>query len=160
MEPRLLSSRMTFFNKIVVPILYIVAFAGGTLAISLTRRNMPPGTPEFSPLLFIIFLGLGGVAIYWTTMRLKYVRMDDRFLYISNGLREIEVPLRDVTEVRYSRWTRTHLVTVEFAHETEFGESIVFMPSIRMFAFWSVHPVVAEIEAAVAMATGRTLSPD
>ncbi|HTO74040.1 MAG TPA: hypothetical protein VMJ30_09475 [Gemmatimonadales bacterium] len=160
MEPRLLSSRMTFFNKFVVPILYIVGFAGGTLAISLNRRNMPPGAPGFSPFLFIIFLGLGGVAIYWTTTRLKYVRMDDRFLYISNGLREIEVPLRDVTEVRYSRWTRTHLVTVEFAHETEFGESIVFMPSIRMFALWSVHPVVAEIEAAVAMATGRTLSPD
>jgi hypothetical protein len=160
MEPRLLSSRMTFFNKIVVPILYIVGVAGGTLAISLNRRNMPPDAPGFSPLLFIVFLGLGGVAIYWTTTRLKYVRMDDRFLYISNGLREIEVPLRDVTEVRYSRWTRPHLVTVEFAHETEFGEIIVFIPSIRMFAFWSVHPVVAEIEAAVAMATGRTLSPD
>jgi uncharacterized membrane protein len=160
MEPRLLSSRLTFFNKVFVPILYIIGFAGGTLAISLNWRNLPPNAPGLYPLVFIIFLGLGGVAIYWTTMRLKYARMDDRFLYISNGLREIEVPLRDVTGVSYSRWTRTHLVTVEFAHDTEFGESIVFMPSIRAFAFWSVHPVVADIEAAVAMATGRRLSPD
>ena len=108
----------------------------------------------------IIFLGLGGVAVYWSTVRLKYVRMDDRFLYVSNGLREIEVPLRDVTGVTYNRWTRTHLVTLEFAHDTEFGERIVFMPSVRAFAFWSVHPVVAEIEAAVAMATGRRLSSE
>ena len=157
MEPRLLSSQLTFFNKVIVPILYLFAFAGGTLVISLNRRNMSPDTPGLSPLLFIIFLGLGGVAIYWTTMRLKYVRMDDRFLYISNGLREIEVPLREVTGVSYNRWIRTHLVTVDFAHDTEFGESIVFMPSVRAFAFWSVHPVVGEIEAAVRMATGRPL---
>jgi len=159
MEPRLLSSRMTFFNKVFVPILYIIGFAGGTLAISLARRAAP-NAPGPTPLLFIIFLGLGGVAVYWSTVRLKYVRMDDRFLYVSNGLREIEVPLRDVTGVTYNRWTRTHLVTLEFAHDTEFGERIVFMPSVRAFAFWSVHPVVAEIEAAVAMATGRRLSSE
>jgi hypothetical protein len=160
MEPRQLSSQLTFFNKVVVPILYVLAFGAATLVLSLNRRTMPEGAGTPSPFLLIVFLGLGGAVIYWTTVRLKYVRMDDRFLYLSNGLREIEVPLRDVTEVRYSRWTRTRQVTVEFSHATEFGESIVFMPSLRMFAFWSVHPVVAEIESAVAMATGRTLSSE
>ena len=116
---------------------------------------MPVGAPMPSPWLFVGIFAMTGGVVYWTSMRLKYVRMDDRTLYISNGIREIEVPLRDVTEVTYNRWTKTHMVTVEFAHETEFGERIVFMPSIRLFALWSVHPVVTEIESAVAIATGR-----
>ncbi len=153
MEPRQLSSRWTFLNKVVLPLVVLAAIPAGALMqhwFVPSRDDVRP-----SPLLYISAIFVIGAWLYWGNMGLKYVRMDDRTLYISNGLREITVPLRDVTDVRYSRWARTHMVTVEFAHQTEFGESIVFMPPYRPFGFWSVHPVVAEIESAVAIATGR-----
>jgi hypothetical protein len=47
-----------------------------------------------------------------------------------------------------------HPVTIVFRSETAFGSQIVFMPESRWFGFWSSHPVVEEIQNAVARAVG------
>jgi hypothetical protein len=91
-------------------------------------------------------------------MRLKRVRIDDKVLYVSNYVTEIAVPLVNVAEVRENRWVNIHAITIQFHSATEFGSRIVFMPKARWFGFWSSHPVVAEIRAAVNRATGR--APD
>jgi hypothetical protein len=95
---------------------------------------------------------VGSAFIYWTAIRLKRVAMDDKGLYVSNYRQEIFVPFRDVGEVTENRWIDIHPVTIRFQRDTDFGNSIVFMPKARWFSSFANHPVVPEIRAAVARA--------
>lgn len=76
---------------------------------------------------------------------LKRVCVDSQNLYVSNYRREITVPLSMIASVTENRWINIHPVTVHFLSPTEFGQEITFMPTVRPFAFWSRHPVVAEL---------------
>lgn len=161
-DPRTLSSAQTFIMKYVFPVIWISVFALVTLLMFLSPDAMHDtnGGPV-NPILkwFFFFATIVGAAlIRWLCFPLKRVRMDERSLYVSNYRVEITIPLADVADVTENRWINLHPVTIHLHRETEFGSQIVFMPKIRMFAFWSSHPVVAEIRAAVARATGQAPS--
>ena len=154
---RTLSSRLTFFMKVIFPPLWIGAFSVGTLAIFLEPEQSGGGgpPPPGMGLVFLVVTILGTAFLYWACIRLKRVRLDEEALHISNYLREIRVPLEQVQDITESVWISMHPVRIELRSETEFGERIVFMPRIRPFAFWSSHPVVAEIREAAARMRGR-----
>lgn len=82
---------------------------------------------------------------------LKRVVLGDDALYVSNYLREIAVPLRDIASVGHSRFgMRTVVIRLE--HEGEFGRSIVFLPKHTFGGlFWS-SPIVDRLRDAVAAA--------
>jgi hypothetical protein len=148
-----LSSLQTFYMKFVFPIVWIGLFTAGTVTL-LAASNLDPDA-AFLKWLFPAVTVVGAVFLWWACMRLKRVRMDDHALYISNYVSEIVVPLRDVAEVTENRWINIHPVTIKFRRETDFGSQIVFMPKVRWFAFFSSHPVVADIRNAVARAVGN-----
>jgi hypothetical protein len=156
--PNLLSSQQTFLMKIVFPMIWIGMFAVATLGLFFwsgsfqgPREQPPPPELKWS---FLAVTCAGSAFIWWTCMRLKRVRMDERALYISNFSTEIVVPLNNVAAVTENRWINIHPVTIFFRSDTAFGSRIVFMPKARWFALWSSHPVVDEIRNAVALATG------
>ena len=157
-----LSSAQTFVMKVIFPAMWIGAFAFVTVLLFLgaggfvDRYGSPP-SPDMK-WIFLFATLAGSAFIYWAAIRLKRVAMDDKALYISNYRQEIVVPLRDVEEVTENRWVNIHPVTIHFYRDTGFGSSIVFMPKTRLFAFFSAHPVVAEIRAAAARARGA--APD
>jgi len=143
--------------KFVFPAVWIGGFAIGTLVLffssALQGRDGEPPDPGLK----WIFLGItcaGTVFLWWICMRLKCVRMDDKALYISNYSTEIVVPLNNVAGVTENVLINIHPITILFRSETEFGSQIVFMPESRWFGFWSSHPVVGEIQNAVARAGG------
>jgi hypothetical protein len=158
-EARTLSSAQTFLMKLVFPPLWIGGFAIATTTFFLAPTAVvdSSGAPADHGMkwTFLLVTVFGTAFIWWSYIRLKRVRMDDRMLYVSNYSREIAVPLVSVAEVKENRWVNIHPVTIEFHHETEFGSRIVFMPKVRWFGFWSSHPVVEEIRTAVSRATGR-----
>ena len=158
-SPRLLSSRQTFIMKVLFPILWIGGFAAATLSLFLSPDSWHGaeggGADAETKWTFLAVTIAGSFFIWWTCVRLKRIRMDDRALYISNYLREIVVPLGNVAEVTENRWINIHPVTLVLHTETEYGSRVVFMPKVRWFAFWSSHPVVEEVRKAVARATGR-----
>ena len=140
--------------KFVFPTLWIGGFSAGTLALLLgagtTGGNSihpPPGDMKWT---FLAVTIVGTAFIYWTCIRLKRVEMTDSDLRISNFLREIVVSMHDIDEVTENRWINGHPVTLRFKRRTEFGYSIVFMPKARWFAFFSSHPIVAELREAAA----------
>ena len=145
--------------KFIFPPLWIGGFAIGTASLFLapsTWTDANGASPDLgTKWIFLLGTIVGSAFIWWSCMRLKRVRMDDRTLYISNYRDEIAVPLVSVAEVTENRWLNIHPVTIEFHHETDFGARIVFMPKNRWFGFWSSHPVVKEIRAAVHQVTGR-----
>jgi hypothetical protein len=82
---------------------------------------------------------------------LKRVTLTGDALHVSNYLREVVVPLRDVTHVGPSRFGMKTIV-VRLAHETDFGRSIIFLPKLTFGGlFWS-SPIVDRLRDAVAAA--------
>ena len=136
---RQLSSRQTFFGKFI----FAPAWIGG-FGFEVLRSYSGAGAPKAN-LTILLFWIAGSAFIYWSCIRLKKVSVDDHYLYVSNYLKEISVPLSHITAVTEHRWINSHPVTVYFQFSTEFGDRIVFMPKTRWFAFFSSHPVVGEL---------------
>jgi hypothetical protein len=154
---RTLSSARTFLTKFVIPTIWLAGFAATTMLLFRTRGFTGPDGLLPPPEMKWLFLGgavLGGWFLYWYGVRLKRVEIDEQWLYVSNFLREIRIPLSDIEEITENRWVSTRPITVEFRHETEFGSRIVFMPRPRWWRLWRAHPVVGELEAATRRARG------
>lgn len=100
------------------------------------------------------FIGIVGwvifsAFIYFGCYRLKKVSVDDRFLYISNYLKEVQVPLSEVADVTESSSSNIRPVIIHLISSTEFGRKIIFMPKEWRFGFYSTHPVVNELKEMV-----------
>ena len=154
---RTLSSAQTVLLKFVFPAIWLPGFAAATVFLFgsgvITRPDGSPPPPEMK-WFFLMVTVVGALFIYWSCMRLKRVAIDDRWLYVSNYVQEIQVPLEQVEDISENRWVNIRPITVEFRRPTEFGSRIVFMPKTRWWGFWSAHPVVAELEAAARQARG------
>ena len=88
----------------------------------------------------------GSAFIYWSCLRLKKVSVDDHFLYVSNYIKEVPISLSEIYDVTENVWLNMHPVTIHLKSPTEFGDKIIFMPKVRLFAFFSSHPVVDELK--------------
>jgi len=107
------------------------------------RSDAGPLSPP--PWIFLFFWIAGSAFLVWDAARLKFVSVDDDFLYVSNYLREIAIPLTDIYDVTENVWINTHPVTIHLKSPSEFGDKIVFMPKTR-FSLFSSHPVVKELK--------------
>lgn len=146
--PKTFSSAQTFFMKVVFPLFWILTFGAVTLALwrgTLRRKEGVP-TPESLKWAFVAMWAAGSSLLLWMCAGLKRVRADEKFLYVSNYLREIMVPLRAIADITENAWIGLHPVTVRFEEPTEFGERITFMPPTRLFAGWTAHPLVADLK--------------
>src|SRR5690348_12502056 len=140
---RRLSSLQTILVKIVLPGIWIPVWGFGVWAAFPSR--VVTSDPAIKWVFLLVWLA-SSVGMYWTSMRLKDVSVDDNFLYVSNYLKEIALPLSDIYDVTENRWLNTHPVTIHLKSPSEFGDKIVFMPKTRPFAFWSSHQVVKELK--------------
>ncbi|HUI13908.1 MAG TPA: hypothetical protein VL048_10625 [Xanthobacteraceae bacterium] len=136
-----LSSRMTFFYKVVLPAVWISGLGTGTLLMWVSG-----GPPVAAKWWFLVVWCLGTAVTLWTCVPLKRLRTDGGNLYISNYLDKIVVPAGLIDRVTENRWINIHPVTIYFREDTEFGRKIVFMPKARFAFCWTSHPVVGEIE--------------
>lgn len=154
---RRLSSAQTFLMKFVFPPFWILLFAQASVlfftsgAFAGSGESAPP--PEMKWLMLAAIVA-GALCIYWFCMRLKQVELDEQYLYVSNFVREIRIPLQDIEEVSENRWVNIRPITLEFRRDTDFGSRIIFMPKTRWWGFWRSHPAVGEIESAIRRARG------
>jgi hypothetical protein len=149
---RTLSSAYSLIYKFIYTFLWIFGFGGAVAVISFNSR----WSQECWILGLVWIFGLLGVVLFYA--RLKRVRMDAKYLYISNYLREVRVPLNSVTDVRDMNRISLQAVSLKFLPSTPFGSSVTFMPKIRFRNMSEPHPVVKEIEASVKR-TKRTTKP-
>jgi hypothetical protein len=149
---RRISSALTFFRKFIFPALVVFVLARGFHNIYLAQQTDPTRV-GFSPNELVAFFAFVIVVFGTLTWRfdlpLKAVEMDDEALYISNFLGEIRVPFRDVEDVRQGFWMSRQRVTIRLRTRTEFGQRIVFMPTLRWFALLDRHPIVRELRMAM-----------
>ena len=150
---RTISSAYTFWMKFVFPPFWIFGFGFGTFIVwfgtARGRNGEPP--PEIIKYIFALVWITGTSFILWLAIRLKRVRLDARNLYVSKGLREIAVPLEEISQVTEIRWINAHPITIHFKNATACGTNIMFMPTRRL-ALWSAHPIVAELKQLAGLA--------
>ena len=137
MQERTLSSAWTFWTKFLFPAIWILAFGYGTFLWS--------GGPPQTSFVFLVVWIVGTTSILWFYVGLKRVRMDERQLYVSNYIQEIQIPFSTITEVKQNRWINSRPITIYFRDATQFGDKVTFMPKQRI-QFWSVDPVVNELK--------------
>ena len=147
---RTLSSYETILVKFVLPLVWIPIFGAATISMLVRASNEPAAW------MFLLMWIAGSVFFLWDLKRLKFVSVDDNFLYASNFLKEIAIPLSDIYDVTENIWLNTHPVTIHLKSPSEFGNRIVFMPTVR-FAFFSSHPVVAELKQLARSAAAHRL---
>jgi len=139
-SPRVISSSQTFIDKFILLVVIVAVLAYG---ISLGGSRV---LPIFAPLGALVI-----ASIYWYYVRLKKVAVDSAGLVISNYVREVRVPWRDIIKVAGSRWEKTHHVTVTFDRDIGFGTSIIFMPKFRFLWPGQEHPIAQELRDLILM---------
>jgi len=129
---------MTVVYKFIFPAVWIGLFGFGTVAVLLGNQ------PEKR--IFLAVLIIGTSVIGWLCFPLKRISIEGSDLIISNFRRECRVPLSNISDVTENVMINIHPVWIHFRRPTEFGQKIMFMPTARMFAFFSTHPIVAELK--------------
>lgn len=140
--------------KFVIPPLWTLMFGAAALGLWSTRTGAA-GVPVASKVMVLLVWILGSLLIWRTCVPLKRVQLDGTTLLVSDYRSTIRVPVGDIEEITENRWISMHPVTLHFRRATEFGNDVVFMPKVRVFAFLGSHPVVAELRA---LAQGATHS--
>lgn len=122
MKPQVISSRLTYLYKNVVPIVIglIILFAlYGVL--NLFKYN----AIDIAVFLIIIIIYLSYV-IFRNLLRLKKVSFDKEYIYIDNYKKTDKVSIKDIEEIKRKQ---VYLYKIQFNKPTYFGKSIIFMPS-------------------------------
>lgn len=129
-----LSSGFTFFSKLVVPTIWISAFA---LETGLTVVNPSPNGP---PALLLAIVTLVGAVVFWRwSIPLKKVIATDAGLLVSNFRREVLVPYAQISAVRERCFVSNGLITIELRPGSPLGRSFFFVPYSKWVLF-SSHP--------------------
>lgn len=153
---RTLSSGQTFMMKWIFTPFWIIAFGIATIAIWNGEISAPPEADDPIPVrwMFLISWIVGATVSYLTVGRVKRVRADDKQLWISNYLREIVVPLSDVTEVRHYWWISPSQGVAHLRRDYGFGDKIHIMLRGRFYLPWRGHPDVMWLREAAQKAGG------
>jgi hypothetical protein len=133
-----LSSPLTLFYKLIFPALITIGSSSVTVA-CIIGRGLAWESVGTAVLLFAFTFFL-----WWDGMRLKKVYIEKDELVISNYIKTIRLPLREMQDVRENRIININPVWLFLKNETVFGKKIMFMPPVR-FTFFFTHPVVEDL---------------
>jgi hypothetical protein len=79
--------------------------------------------------------------------------LDERQLYVSNYVQEIDIPFSAIVDVRQNFWLNFRPITIFLRETTEFGDRVTFMPKQRIrLQFWRVDPIVTELNQLAGLA--------
>ena len=143
---RRISSRMTFVNKRVFPVVYfglLLAFMAVPLALSIVRNTAPPPLAAFIvPAILIV----GG---YFLMRRLIFILVDEvwdngNVLVIKNRGEQERIALSDIKTVSYSPFANPPRVTLSLRRPSVFGDKVTFCAPIRFVPF-STSPIIDEL---------------
>jgi hypothetical protein len=142
---RTISSGKTFIIKIIFPLLWLAMILVLVVFLFLGERyfHVTFNGPLPIPIRWVI---VGSqiiifMIIWLPSRKLKRVRMDEQFLYISNYWKEIKVPLQEVADVK-STWWDISGVTVTLRNPTLIGSRIHFMVPFH----WGLFRVFSDLK--------------
>ncbi len=141
-DQRQISSGTTVLWKYIFPGFWIPVMGFCLLVMGFNSKG-----PEW--ILFVLVWLIASGYLIWSAKRLKFVSIDNDFLYVADGRKQIQIPLADICNVKENFMTRPKLITLRLNHPSEFGTEIVFVPTPMILIAVRSHPIVEEIISAV-----------
>ncbi len=136
---RVISSKDTFFYKIILPVSFLICAAILPAAIYLYDRNNNAVAAVF----VFVFLILSAAIFFMMTKALKKLSVDDNFLYVSNYRKEITVPLSNIDKILWFDDMRPAMIYLKTP--SEFGKKTNFSPNVKSTS-WDSNLVVEELK--------------
>jgi hypothetical protein len=142
---RRISSRMTFFNKRVFPVIwfgFLILFVGVSLFSGAGRNAASPFPFLIVPAIMIVFG-------YFIMKKLVFDLVDEVWddgdsLVVKNRGEEQRVALSDIKNVSYSPFMNPPRVTLSLRQPTVFGDQITFGAPMRFVPF-STSPIINDL---------------
>jgi hypothetical protein len=136
---RVISSKDTFFYKIILPVFFLIC------AVVLPPVVYLYDSKDNSAAAFFVFFTMLMLAtlIFLMTKKTKKLSLNDNFLYVSNYLKEIAVPLSNIDKILWFSDMRPTMIYLKTP--SEFGKKINFFPNIKATS-WKSNPIVEELK--------------
>jgi len=132
-----ISNAATFLYKFFIsPLLLLIVF-GFTIAAILVEGVFGLSFLALSIVLFLVFK--------YSYFDAKEVFIDDKYLYVTNFRKEIQIPFEEVKLISENNFLNPRRITIELLSESEFGNKIVFIGQIEIALFFRPHPTVIEL---------------
>jgi hypothetical protein len=95
----------------------------------------------FIPIIIILIICI----LKFVGIPVKKIAIDHNYLYISNYLKTVKVPLSQIMDVTENKWANIHPVWIHLYTTTDFGDKIMFIPETRILSYKN-HPIVQELK--------------
>lgn len=128
-SPKRISSSLTLFFRIFVPVFWIVFFGAFTIGLLVTSQLPPVLDNVYFRVGLVIFYISGLAVLYFTLLRLKRVEIDPNFVYVTNYLKTYRYPFHNIESVRETNLYVFYLATIRFKEKGSFGKKIHFIES-------------------------------
>jgi hypothetical protein len=149
---RRLSSRLTFFYKVVLPAAWIGIFGAVTVTLFVAPVR-GAGDVLTARWIMLAATAVGAVVFRLTCIPLKRVALGPSSFFVSNFREEIELPFAEVARISGSRFVNPPVIRLELRRPGRFGQRIVFAPPVRLLGFGE-HPLARELRDIVTAGPG------
>ena len=125
------SSNLTLFYKIFVPVFWTIFFGAFSAALLLSPEEKGGISGAWPQKLAIggIFLS-GLVFLFFTLMRLKRVEIGDGFVYVTNYFQSYRYPLHNIERVETVRSVLIPFGRIYLRVPGRFGRAVLFVPAM------------------------------
>jgi|GEM_PF-4731042 len=123
MYKKTISTSITIFLKL-IPIFYIIIF--GVIVVFNAIKNF--GSNVFYFLIISYILGI--IYFYFVFLRIKEIKINDNYIYISNFFNEIQIEKTEIKKINYFHLHSPPIIWLSFKNKTKFGKRISFIPII------------------------------
>ena len=128
------STSLTLFLKIFVPIFWTVIFFSFTMAIWFLDTShfagMPIQTFRYG---ITVFLLVGIAFFYFTVLRLKRIEMDQTHIFATNYFKNYKYPWSNVENIKERDFIIFRTIHIILKEPGNFGKKITFVASRRKF---------------------------
>lgn len=141
------SSNLTLFYKIFIPVFWIVFFGAFSIALLLEPSELGGDSGSWSLRIGLGFFFITGFAtLYFTLMQFKRVEIGAEFVYVTNYFQNVRYPLHNIERIETSTFLFFSVASIYLKVPGRFGKKILFTPAMsRLKAALEKNPALKSI---------------
>lgn len=141
---QVVSSPWTLTLKLLLPMFWFTFFGGLTIVLLFSDLEVlkEPLTPFTARAIMVSFLISTAGLYYLLFSKIKWVAMDEQYLYVSNFAKSLQYTYDSIAKVEETKVFLWQKVTIHFYQPTQFGTAIVFIGSYYWHYYLKQHPEI------------------
>lgn len=128
-SPRRISTSMTLFLRLFIPVFWIVFFGALTIGLLVTSKLPVALDNLYFKVGIVVFYMAGLVFLYFTFLQLKRVEIDEDFVYVTDYIKTYRYPFHNIASIHELNLFIFQLCTIKFKEKGSFGRKIHFLES-------------------------------